>query len=251
MGGLFVGRRFVRFPHSSVLTVFGYHFPDPTAEMKKLIDRNQTISSVHEEVIFDALRDVFQSDKLVAKVLRLLPNGSVHELSGLIPKDRWQSRAGVVSGAASSPRAGLDARPVSGATCAPRAAEKRLPAVEAEARPHSFSFSVAHVRDVVETAREGTRSIWAEHGVAVLNELNKWARKAFPKASVQVVPYGSVVYEVSTVHFCLVCWARKTPLTLTARPSRRADSPGGNGAVRRGRDTDGLSKRRRRARVCA
>jgi hypothetical protein len=203
-GGLFVGRRFVKFPHHSVLTNFGYHFPEPTAAIKKLIDRNQTLSSVHEAVIFDSLLNVFKNDELVAKVVNLLPNGPVHELSGLIPKERWPPRAGAVSGTAGPHLVGLDARPAAGAARTPRVAEKPLPAVKLEAEaaaapPRLFSFSGAHVKDVVESAKEQIRSTWKEHGVAVLNELNDLAREAFPEASAQVVPYGSIVYEVGTL----------------------------------------------------
>jgi hypothetical protein len=201
--GMFVGRRFVQFPDNCGLTALGYHVTNPTTEMKKLIDRNQTITNIgsnRSKPIQDALRDVFRDDALIRAVVAALPGGAVRELLSMIP-DAWSGGAAAQGGGGGGGGGGGAGKGVSQGGSSAHA--------HVDGQDREVRLCVLAVKNAVDRAGEAARSQWKNHGVELLNELNLVARTAFQAQSVQVVPYGSMVYEVCTPafhrHRCRYC----------------------------------------------
>ena len=184
--GLFVGPRFVPFPDNSQVTLLGYHIQNPTPNIKLLINRNQEISNLKSTpILWNMILEVFHNNAaLVAKVKKFhAPNGFMREINNLPDFQRpvVQASERFVGG---------------GGAKETKAATQAIGTQEAQ----PVTLHVKAVKNAVKEVRDSIQRQWKENGVQLLNKLNGIAMDTFSDLSAQVVPYGSMIYEVRQTH---------------------------------------------------
>jgi hypothetical protein len=197
LAGMYIGRRFVRFGSDSTVSYFGYHVTSAavTDEIKKLISRDQVLATglTAEDPLRKLLRKVFteKSEELKPHLPAKLCRELVFFSDDSRPEEGSAPRTESRSKVANSDR-GQIAEPVeeivqsSGHQVVP-VWKWASPAAKAW---YDVQRDLALADDSSSTAK-------------LLIKLNTCAQKAFPGCSAQVVPYGSIIYQVCV---CVCVW---------------------------------------------
>ena len=180
--GIFIGKRFVRFASDSNVSHFGYHIREVSLELKKLISRDHIIKGVVAKSgpLAELLREVIIKNRQQLLDSGHYPETLCRELKILLPEE-----APAVAAGARSPAGGFAGTVV-------RTAE---PAPEPARQPAALTWESAAADG---WSKEQTANAKDQQAFAFLDRLNQIAGKVFPECYPQVVPYGSMIYQVET-----------------------------------------------------
>jgi hypothetical protein len=182
--GIFIGKRFVRFASDSNVSHFGYHIREVSLELKKLISRDHIIKGVVAKSgpLAELLRGV-----IIKHRQQLLDSGHYPETLCRELKILLQEEAPAVAAGPRSPAGGSMGMVVRTAEPAPE------PAPEPAALTWESAAAEGWSKEQTANAKDQQAIIFA-----FLDRLNRIAGKVFPECYPQVVPYGSMIYQVET-----------------------------------------------------